>query len=127
MTLTCPLCAQPIPDDGRILVDLDGGLVVGGGHVAQLTRQEFTLFEALWTSRPRTLSKEQLLDAIYALSASSGDVPEIKIIDVFICKARKKLVPLGVVIETAWGKGYRITNSKGALHGQDQHGDRQAA
>lgn len=97
----------------------------GGGHVASLTSQEFALFEALWSARPRTMSKEQLLAALYGLRPESEEA-EIKIIDVFVCKARKKLVPLGVNIETAWGVGYRIVNP-GAAHGQDQHRDRAAA
>jgi hypothetical protein len=78
-----------------------GGLLVGNGQVATLTRQEFTLFEALWSARPRTLSKEKLLDAIYGL-LPPGDEPEIKIIDVFVCKIRKKVAPLGFAIETVW-------------------------
>ena len=126
MTYGCPLCGSAIPDDGRILIDLEGGLVVGGGHVANLTAQEFALFDALWSARPRTLSKEKLLNALYGLKPG-GDEPEIKIIDVFICKARPKLLPLGVTVETVWGKGYRITGfgkplieANGAV-GDDHH------
>lgn len=37
-----------------------------------------------------------------------GDAPDIKIIDVFVCKLRRKLKPLGIAISTVWGRGYRI-------------------
>jgi len=121
---TCPLCGADILP-GRLLVDVEGGLLVGNGEVAQLTRQEFGVFEALWTARPRTLSKEQLAAALYSLLP--GDEPEIRIIDVFVCKIRKKVVPLGFEIETVWGRGYRIVNQKGARDDQDQSRDRHAA
>lgn len=105
MSIGCPLCGARILDDGRVRLDHGGGLVVANGRVAHLTRQEFALFATLWEGRPRTFTKEQLL----AATADFGlDDREIKIVDVFVCKARKKLDPLGVRIETAWGKGYRI-------------------
>ncbi len=102
----CPLCAAPLISDGRILVDFEGGLIVGGGQVAHLTKQEFDLFMALWQAAPRVMSKEALLGA--TADRNGFEEPEIKIIDVYICKARKKLAPLGIAIETAWGRGYRI-------------------
>jgi DNA-binding response OmpR family regulator len=103
---TCPLCGGIIAEDGRVLVDMDAGLVVSGHQVAQLTRTEFETFSALWRNRPRTLSKEVLL----AASADIGhdDDRELKLVDVMIHKLRKKLQPLGVEIGTAWGEGYRI-------------------
>lgn len=103
---TCPLCGGLIHDDGRILVDLEGGLVVVGHQMAHLTRLEFAVFSALWRNRPRTLSKETLLVA--SADAGNDDDREIKIVDVVICKIRKKLQPLGVTIQTVWGEGYRM-------------------
>lgn len=127
---SCPLCGAAIAP-GRLLVDVEGGLLVGNGQVATLTRQESALFKALWSARPRTLSKEQLLDSIYGL-LPDADEPEIKIIDVFVCKIRKKVDPLGFAIETVWGRGYRIINSAAssdqeAAGDQDQSRDRRAA
>lgn len=124
----CPLCGAAIAP-GRLLVDVEGGLLVGNGQVVTLTRQQFALFEALWSARPRTLSKEQLLDSIYGL-LPSGDEPEIKIIDVFVCKIRKKVDPLGFAIQTVWGRGYRIVTANAGMEAQgeqDQPRDRRAA
>jgi len=70
-----------------------------------LTVHEFEILEALRHAAPRILSKEALLAALYQLR---NEEPEIKIIDVFVCKLRKKLRPLGVNIDTVWGRGYRL-------------------
>ncbi len=51
------------------------------------------------------VSKDQILTAIYGL-LPDDDEPELKIIDVYVCKARKKLAPFGLQIKTIWGRGY---------------------
>ena len=67
------------------------------------------MFRMLMNANGRTLSKENLLNGLYQLKAfADEDVPEIKIIDVFICKLRKKITPLGITIGTAWGRGYYL-------------------
>ena len=106
MSQCCPACGSALVDDGTVRFDAEAGIVVAGGHAAVLTVAEAALFQALWRARPRVLSKEQLLSATAGLIGE--DDRELKIVDVFVCKARKKLKPLGVEISTAWGKGYRI-------------------
>ena len=51
-------------------------------------------------------TKDTLMAALYR--DDGRDEPEIKIVDVFICKVRKKLKPFGVFIDTVWGQGYRL-------------------
>lgn len=51
-------------------------------------------------------SKQQLHAILFGGAIDGG--PEIKIIDVFICKLRRKLKPWGIQIETYWGRGYGI-------------------
>jgi two-component system cell cycle response regulator CtrA len=70
-----------------------------------LTATEERAFKAL-LSREQW-SKEALLASIY-YDSQECDIPEIKIIDVIICKLRKKIKHLGIEIETFWNKGYRI-------------------
>lgn len=53
-------------------------------------------------------SKSRIFEALYAMR-SSLDLPEPKIVDVMVCKLRKKLDALGVEIETIWGWGYRLS------------------
>jgi len=112
MSAGCPLCGNALPPD-QVLIDFEGGLIVGGGQVVHLTPAEFALFEALWQARPRVMTKEQLL----AATAGHGfDDREIKIVDVFVCKVRKKLERTGIVIDTAWGRGYRVMTPRARQH-----------
>lgn len=124
MTCSCPLCGGSIVDDGRVRLDPGSGLVVAADRFVRLPALEFSMFEALWTSRPRTLAKEKLL------AASAGytdDEREVKMVDVVICKLRKKLAPLGVGIGTTWGHGYHITMERTLKNELDQPGHRSAA
>jgi len=66
-------------------------------------------------------TKETLLLAT-TKDATGNLAPEIKIVDVFICKMRKKLTPFGIVIETVWGQGYRMLDDSKALVGQYLNG-----
>lgn len=67
--------------------------------------------------RGDAVTKNGLMDAVY--TTGIDDQPEIKIIDVFICKLRKKLKPFGIEIATIWGVGYQMTaDSKALIDGQ---------
>lgn len=70
----------------------------------RLTGKEGSVFGALMARD--TCTKNQLMAALYQPGADHE--PEIKIIDVFVCKLRKKLRPFGIEIETVWGLGYRM-------------------
>jgi two-component system cell cycle response regulator CtrA len=56
------------------------------------------------------VSKDYAIQAMYALN-HDDDIPDQKIVDVFVCKIRKKLTPFGVTIHTVWGKGYTLDQS----------------
>jgi two-component system cell cycle response regulator CtrA len=77
-----------------------------GGEPVPLTVAERAICRTLFERRPSTISKEGLMCALYA--ARPGDQPEIKIVDVLVCKARKKLKLTRWRIETDWGVGYRM-------------------
>lgn len=70
----------------------------------RLTRYEADVLGVLSDGRLHT--KESILLGMY--SDRVGDGPEIKIVDVFICKLRAKLKDTGIVIETIWGSGYKL-------------------
>lgn len=70
----------------------------------QLTSSEARLFAFLTTREVAT--KTAIMQALY--SDRPDEDPEIKIVDVFICKLRKKVKPFGVDIETVWGRGYTL-------------------
>ncbi|MCO5085125.1 MAG: response regulator transcription factor [Mesorhizobium sp.] len=81
--------------------------VMGNGHVVHLTAKESALLEILASRSGACLSKAVCMSAIYG----GRDEPELKIIDVFLCKLRKKLKPVcgeHDLIETVWGQGLRF-------------------
>jgi two-component system, cell cycle response regulator CtrA len=97
--------SQSVIRTGDITVNLDAKTVeVGQGRV-HLTGKEYQMLELLSLRKGTTLTKEMFLNHLYG----GMDEPELKIIDVFICKLRKKLaVATGGdhYIETVWGRGY---------------------
>lgn len=100
---------------GGITLDLSARLASARGTAIPLTVKEYDLLEALALSRGRTLSKDDLLGKLY----DGLDEPGARIIDVFLCKLRRKLSDaLGddAPIETVWGRGYRLT--EGRSHAQ---------
>jgi two-component system cell cycle response regulator CtrA len=97
--------AQSVISTGDILVNLDAKTVEVNGSRVHLTGKEYQMLELLSLRKGTTLTKEMFLNHLYG----GMDEPELKIIDVFICKLRKKLsAATGGQnhIETVWGRGY---------------------
>jgi len=80
----------------------------------KLTWKELGVLFAIMR-RPNGVSRDQIMLALYS-GAPVDDQPEIKVIDVFVCKVRRKLAEIDDeryalprdTIKTLWGKGYRI-------------------
>ena len=97
--------AQSVIRTGDILVNLDTKTVEVNNHQVHLTGKEYQMLELLSLRKGTTLTKEMFLNHLYG----GMDEPELKIIDVFICKLRKKLAASAHGkhhIETVWGRGY---------------------
>jgi two-component system cell cycle response regulator CtrA len=97
--------SQSIINTGKINVNLDAKTVDVGGKPVHLTGKEYQMLELLSLRKGTTLTKEMFLNHLYG----GMDEPELKIIDVFICKLRKKLAMATAgdnYIETVWGRGY---------------------
>ena len=97
--------AQSSIQTGDILVNLDAKTVEVDGKAVHLTGKEYQMLELLSLRKGTTLTKEMFLNHLYG----GMDEPELKIIDVFICKLRKKLAQATGgenYIETVWGRGY---------------------
>jgi len=90
---------------GRLALDLASRTVRVDDQPLKVTTKEYAILELLALRRGTTLSKEVFLDHLYG----GRDEPEQKIIDVFICKLRKKIAAVAGDaggIETVWGRGY---------------------
>ena len=97
--------AQSVIRVGKVLVNLDAKTVDVEGRTVHLTGKEYQMLELLSLRKGITLTKEMFLNHLYG----GMDEPELKIIDVFICKLRKKLAEAtggDSYIETVWGRGY---------------------
>jgi two-component system cell cycle response regulator CtrA len=99
--------SQSVVRTGKLSVNLDGKTVEVDGSRVHLTGKEYAMLELLSLRKGMTLTKEMFLNHLYG----GMDEPELKIIDVFICKLRKKLaLATGGenYIETVWGRGYAL-------------------
>jgi two-component system cell cycle response regulator CtrA len=97
--------SQSVITTGKLIVNLDAKTVEVDGSRVHLTGKEYQMLELLSLRKGTTLTKEMFLNHLYG----GMDEPELKIIDVFICKLRKKLAVAcngEHYIETVWGRGY---------------------
>ena len=104
--------SQPTLRIGPLQLNLDSREVSVSGSPVHLTGKEYSILELLVMRKGMVLTKEVFLNHLYG----GMDEPEMKIIDVFICKLRKKLAEAGApnVLGTVWGRGYRVRD--GAAH-----------
>ena len=99
--------AQCVVQTGDLIVNVDAKTVHINQVGVNLTGKEYQMLELLSLRRGTTITKEMFLGQLYG----GMDEPEIKIIDVFICKLRKKLAVASGgkdYIETVWGRGYLL-------------------
>jgi two-component system cell cycle response regulator CtrA len=88
---------------GKLTINLDTRLAELDAQPLHLTSKEYSILELLCLRKGSTLTKEMFLNHLYG----GTEEPELKIIDVFICKLRKKLSLGGEnYIHTVWGRGY---------------------
>ncbi|QFS82255.1 Cell cycle response regulator CtrA [Roseivivax sp. THAF40] len=105
--------SQSVIRTGKIAVNLDTKTVEVGDGQVHLTGKEYQMIELLSLRKGTTLTKEMFLNHLYG----GMDEPELKIIDVFICKLRKKLTEAtgeASYIETVWGRGYVLRDPEPA-------------
>lgn len=91
----------------KVTINLESRVVEVNGKKVHLTNKEYAIIELLAMRKGTVLTKEMFLNHLYG----SMDEPEIKIIDVFVCKLRKKLADASNgtnYIETVWGRGYML-------------------
>ncbi len=97
--------AQSVVECGDLVVNLDTKMAQVNGTPLHLTAKEYQILELLSLRMGMTQTKDMVLNHLYG----GMDEPEMKIIDVFICKLRRKLTDASGgkdYIETIWGRGY---------------------
>ena len=97
--------AQPVIQTGRLTVNLETQTAYVDDKILPLSNKEYAIIELLSLRKSVTITKEMFLNHLYG----GLDEPELKIVDVFICKLRKKLAAATGTekyIETVWGRGY---------------------
>jgi two-component system cell cycle response regulator CtrA len=97
---------------GPLQLNMDSREVAIEGRTVPLTGKEYSILELLVLRKGMVLTKEAFLNHLYG----GMDEPEMKIIDVFVCKLRKKLAQAGAdnMIGTIWGRGYMIREPSAA-------------
>lgn len=103
-------CAVSSITAGDLVVNLSTKTVTIRGNRLRLTGKEYQIIELLVMRKDSIITKDVLLGHLYG----GMDEPELKIIDVFICKLRKKLAAHADganYIETVWGRGYKIAEN----------------
>lgn len=103
--------AQSIITVGDLVVNIDTKTVTVAGNPVHLTGKEYGMLELMALRKNTTITKEMFLNHLYG----GMDEPELKIIDVFICKLRKKIG--GGIVETIWGRGYVLRDQDTAKAG----------
>jgi two-component system cell cycle response regulator CtrA len=105
--------AQPTLTVGELALNLGSREATVAGTPIHLTGKEYAILELLMLRKGMVLTKEAFLNHLYG----GMDEPEVKIIDVFICKLRKKLAQAGAdnVIGTVWGRGYMMRDPAAAI------------
>ena len=98
--------SQPTLRVGALQLNLENREVLVSGEPVHLTGKEYAVLELMVLRKGIVLTKEAFLNHLYG----GMDEPEVKIIDVFICKLRKKLAAAGAgeIIGTVWGRGYTV-------------------
>ena len=113
--------SESVIKTGKLTVNLDTRTVEANGGPIHLTGKEYGIIELLSLRKGTTLTKEMFLNHLYG----GMDEPELKIIDVFICKLRKKLSNATGgenYIETVWGRGYVLRDPEEARTGTKKEG-----
>ncbi len=105
--------SNPIIRIGVLQLNTNTHEVSYDGHEVRLTSKEFAILELLVVRKGQVLTKTALLNHLYG----GIDEPDGKIVDVFICKLRKKLQAVGGsdLISTVWGRGYVLQEGTAAL------------
>ena len=96
---------EPVVHAGKLSVNLEKRTVSANGRPFHVTAMEYRVLELLSQRKERVVSRDMLLNHLYG----GREEPDPKILDVFVCKLRKRLSRATGgerYIQTLWGRGY---------------------
>ena len=104
--------AQSVISGDGLDIDLDAQTVALDGQSIRVTHKEYAILELLALRRDTVVSREMFLNHLYG----GLDEPDMKTLDVFMCKVRRKLAAASPrqMIECVWGRGYMLRSLAGA-------------
>lgn len=113
----CPACGEPLYDESQTFGWLtfytaDGRTVVIHEHTQEIlpfSNAEAAILSVMAHAKGRVITKDKIYDTLYWMRGES-DAPESKIVDVYICKIRKRIraLSLPLTVHTLWGRGYSL-------------------
>lgn len=115
MTPTCPVCRRPVDaaDLAGVRVVLAENMIVVNGAAARLRPREAAIADVLARAMPATVSRGALMDLLYGAGTRFHrdpryPKPDRHVMDVFVCKLRRDIRPLGLAIVPVYGVGWRM-------------------
>jgi two-component system cell cycle response regulator CtrA len=105
---------------GNVYVDTLEHRVTVGKDEIHLTKKEYQLLEVLVLRRGALCTKTFIMDHLY----DGLQEPALKIVDVFVCKIRKKLAAAGgdYILQTKWGDGYMVERERVPIADEERIG-----
>ncbi len=93
---------------GRLTVDPARRTVTDGDRAIALTFKEFELLACLLRNRELVLTREKLMELVWGFDFEG----ESRTVDMHIKSLRQKLGPLGELIQTVRGVGYKLSEAQ---------------
>ncbi len=119
----CPLCNHELPRAKGTFVDNESGYILLDGKFVETTPKIRQVLGLLISKSPRVVSRGLVMDHLYGLECEQ-DEPNEKLIDVFVCRARRDIKDSNYEIVTEWGRGW-IFRQK-VLHNGESEQDQRA-
>jgi len=101
----CPLCGHELHNTHHVRMEPETGFILLDGQALKLEARTRQILWILIEKSPRVVTRGFIMDEVYGLE-NSDDEPDEKIVDVFICRARKEIKHSNYEILTIWGKGW---------------------
>lgn len=94
-----------VNEHAPVRIDLPRREIHADGEPVNVTNKEFDLLATLVANTGRTLSREDLIDALWT---EAGERPDARTVDVHVRRLRRRLGSYASIVRTIRGAGYRF-------------------